>query len=103
MKVWEALADIDTAETVWFADNNPQQHGRRFLWVSVVDPAVIPTLDYDAIVIGSMSRQPIRKQLLSLGVRSDHILMPDVQATIEQIRDQLTVGLDDLSRHEVAG
>ncbi len=103
MKVWEALAEIDTAETVWFADNNPQQQGRQFLWVSVVDPALIPTLDYDAIVIGSMSRQPIVKQLRALGVRSEHILTPDVQSTIDQIRDQLIVGLSDLVRHEVAG
>ena len=103
MKVWEALADIDIAETAWFADNNPQQQGRTLLWADVIAaPNAILTRDVDAVVIGSMARQPIRLQLLELGVRPEQILTPDVQSGVEQIRDQLMVSLRDLTYREVA-
>ena len=89
MRVWEALAEIDAAEVTWFADNNPAQQGRALLWLDVIAPAQIATREYDVVVIGSMSRDPIRKQLLQLGVAPERILAPDVVNSTEHVRDQL--------------
>ena len=47
------------------------------------------TAEYDVVVIGSMSRDPIRKQLLQLGVAPERILTPDVVNSTEHVRDQL--------------
>lgn len=89
MRVWEALAEIDAAEVTWFADNNAAQQGRALLWVDVIAPAQIVNRDYDLVVIGSMSREPILKQLLQLGVARERILAPDVVTSTERVRDQL--------------
>ena len=89
MRVWEALAEIDGAEVVWFADNNAAQQGRALLWVDVIAPAQIVNRDYDVVVIGSMSRDPILKQLLQLGVARERIVAPDVVTSTERVRDQL--------------
>jgi hypothetical protein len=89
MRVWEALTEIDEADVVWFADNNVAQQGRTLLWVDVIAPAQIGNRDYDVVVIGSMSRDPIQKQLLQLGVAPERILTPDVVTSTERVRDQL--------------
>jgi hypothetical protein len=102
LKVWEALAEIDTVETAWFADNNAAQHGRALLWVDVIAPARVPECGVDAIVIGSMARQPIREQLLGLGIRDQRILTPDVQATVDEIRQQLALSLRRIAQERVA-
>ena len=93
MKVWEALADIDEAEAVWFADNNPARHGQRFLWLPVIAPAEIPWGTVQAIVVGSMSREPICRQLLALGIPRGHILTPDVTACVDVLRTELKTAL----------
>ena len=88
-KVWEALADIDDCAPIWFADNNVRQQGREFLWLPVIAPSDIPMCEPDVVVIGSMSRDPIRNQLLSSGVASVRILTPDVSAHVDDIRSEL--------------
>lgn len=93
MRVWEALAEIDAAEVAWFADNNPAQQGRALLWLDVIAPAQIVTRGYDVVVIGSMSRDPIRQQLLQLGVAPERILTPDVVSSTERVREQLAAML----------
>jgi len=96
MKVWEALADIDTGDAVWFADNNAAQQGKTFLWLDVIAPSAIAANRYDVIVIGSMSLDPIRRQLLNLGVRGRQILTPNVSATVPAIREELALALGAL-------
>ena len=49
---------------------------------------------FDAIVIGSMSRDAIARQLQGLGVPSDLILAPDVTAPVSRVREQLACALD---------
>lgn len=102
MKVWEAIADLDIADTAWFADNNPQQQGRKLLWVEVINPERIPSQPVDALVIGSMAREPIRAQLIALGVAPNRILTPDVQTSVDEIRMQLVSALETLPATEVA-
>jgi hypothetical protein len=89
MKVWEVLVEMDTADAVWFADNNRQQQGREILGLDVIAPADIPGRRYDAVVIGSMSREAIHEQLVRLGVPTGRILSPDVAGPIDQLRRQL--------------
>lgn len=93
MKVWEVLADMDSADAVWFADNNPQQQGRDLLGLDIIAPSDIPGRPVDAIVIGSMSRDPIRAQLLGLSVPASAILTPDVTASIADLQQQLAAAL----------
>jgi hypothetical protein len=93
MKVWEALAELDSASAVWFADNNPKQQGQQFLWLDVIAPSAIAAGSYDAIVIGSMSIDPIRKQLLGLGIPAQRLLTPNVTGTIAAIREELASSL----------
>lgn len=93
MRVWEALSDLDDASAVWFADNNPQQQGQQFLWLDVIAPAAIIPAAYDAIVIGSMSIEPIRRQLVGLGVPADRLLTPNVTGSIAAIREELAASL----------
>jgi hypothetical protein len=99
--VWEALIQMDEAHPAWFADNNPQQHGRTLLWLDVIPPARIPERRYDAVVIGSMSREPIRAQLLTLGVPAGHILTPEVAASTDHIQTQLTSALSSRTRPRI--
>jgi GT2 family glycosyltransferase len=94
MKVWEVLADSDSADAVWFADNNPQQQGGHLLGLDVIAPADIPGRSCDAIVVGSMSRDAIRQQLLGLSVPESAILTPDVTASIVELQRQLAAAID---------
>jgi len=96
MKVWEALADVETADIVWFADNNAAQQGRDLVGVRVIAPADIACAEYDAVVIGSMARASIREQLLELGVAPGRIMTPDVVGPIENIRRQVLAHLLEL-------
>jgi FlaA1/EpsC-like NDP-sugar epimerase len=100
-KVWEALADIDECEPIWFADNNVGQQGREFLWLPVIAPADIPMRETDVVVIGSMSRDPIRHQLVATGLPSVRILAPDVCAPVDDIRSELRRQLSSLTPREV--
>jgi hypothetical protein len=93
MKVWEVLATMDTADAAWFADNNARQQGTMILGLPVIAPADIPNSEVDVIVVGSMSRDPIRRQLLALGVQSDAILTPNVTAPLDELRRQITEAL----------
>ncbi|HEX5108980.1 MAG TPA: glycosyltransferase [Vicinamibacterales bacterium] len=102
MKVWEALADIDEADAVWFADNNQDQHGRALLWLEVIAPERIPAYRCDAVIIGSMSRDAICQQLRKLGVPHERILMPDVAGSVDRIREQITEALRQHVFKEVA-
>jgi hypothetical protein len=102
MKVWEAIAEIDEADAVWFADNNPQQHGRALLWLEVIAPDRIHAHSFDAIVIGSMSRDAIHQQLRRLGIPGERILAPDVSSPVDRIREQLADALAQRLFREVA-
>lgn len=95
MKVWEVLAGIDSADAVWFADNNPQQQGRDLLGLDVIAPSDIPGRAFDAIVIGSMSRDVIRRQLLDLSIPATAILTPDVTSSIADLRHGLATAIAD--------
>jgi len=102
MKVWEALAEIDEADAVWFADNNPQQCGRALLWLEVIAPDRIHAYPFDAIVIGSMSRDAIHQQLRQLGVPAERILTPDVAPPVDRIKEELADALAQRMFKEVA-
>jgi hypothetical protein len=93
MKVWEVLAGIDSADAVWFADNNPQQQGRDLLGLEVIAPSDIPGRAFDAVVIGSMSRDPIRKQLLDLSVPASAILTPEVTGSVADLHRDLAAAI----------
>jgi hypothetical protein len=89
VKVWEALTELDGVEPIWFADNDVRRQGGAFLWCPVIAPAAIPRHAADAIVVGTMSRDAVHQQLLTLGVPADRILGPDVSADVEDIRSEL--------------
>jgi hypothetical protein len=95
MKVWEVLAGLDSADAVWFADNNPQQQGRDLLGLEVIAPSEIAARPFDAVVIGSMSRDPIRRQLLDLAIPGSAILTPDVTASIADLQRDLAAAIAD--------
>jgi hypothetical protein len=98
MRVWEALSEIDGVEVAWFADNNPARQGQALLWLDVIAPSLIPARPVDAVVVGSMSREPIRQQLLALGVPHEQILTPDVVSSAERVAEQLEAMLLGLGR-----
>jgi len=102
LKVWEVLAELDTADAIWFADNNPQQHGRSILGLDVIAPAAIPHAPFDAIVIGSMARDAILEQLVSLGVPASRIIAADVVGPIQALQRQLALALDALNARVAA-
>jgi glycosyltransferase involved in cell wall biosynthesis len=93
MKVWEALTGVDDADAAWFADNDPARQGQRFLWLPVIAPSEIPAQTFDALVVGSMSRDPILRQLKALGIGQERIVTPDVTASPERIRHELEATL----------
>jgi hypothetical protein len=84
---------ISIADAVWFADNNPQQQGRDLLGLEVIAPSDIPGRPFDAVVIGSMSRDPIRRQLLDLSIPASAILTPDVIASIADLQRDLATAI----------
>ena len=102
LKVWEVVAELDTADAVWFADNNPQQHGRSILGLDVIAPGSIPATDVDAIVIGSMARDAICEQLLALGLPGDRIVTVDVAGPMQTLRDQVACAVGALPLREAA-
>jgi hypothetical protein len=102
MKVWEAIAELEDADVVWFADNSPQRQGQSLLWVDVIPPADIPSRRHDAVVVGSMSREPILKQLVGLGVPPGRILLPDVTDSPDTVRAQLASALRRLARETIS-
>jgi glycosyltransferase involved in cell wall biosynthesis len=89
MKVWEVLTGIESADAVWFADNNPQQQGRELLGLEIIAPTDIAARPFDAVVIGSMSRDPIRRQLLDLSIPAAAIIEPDVTSSITDLERAL--------------
>jgi hypothetical protein len=48
-----------------------------------------------------MSREPIRAQLLTLGVPAGHILTPEVAASTDHIQTQLTSALSSRTRPRI--
>jgi glycosyltransferase involved in cell wall biosynthesis len=97
LKVWEALADVDQVDVAWFADNDSRRQNQSLLWLPVIAPADMGSHPVDAVVIGSMSRDAILAQLLSLGVKPDRILTPDVTAPVDTVRDHLAGAIGRLS------
>ncbi len=102
MKVWEALADEDAADAVWFADNNPAQQGREILGLPVIAPQDISAHPFDAVIVASMSRDPICEQLRYIGVASDRILTPSVAGSIDDLRRDLARAFAPLASTEVS-
>jgi glycosyltransferase involved in cell wall biosynthesis len=102
MKVWEAIAEIDTADAVWFADNDAARQGSTFLWLDVIAPTAIAARGCDAVVVGSMSRDPIRRQLLELGIDAQRIVTPDVSPAPDRIRTELLQWLHGVRPQEVS-
>jgi SAM-dependent methyltransferase len=94
MRVWEAVSEIDLAEVAWFADNDAARQGQRLLWIEVLAPAAAMTRPVDAVVIGSMHLDPMRRQLLGLGVEECRIVMPRVGVSAAPLRDQLRQELE---------
>jgi hypothetical protein len=54
------------------------------------------------VVIGSMSRDPILRQLLGLGVPADRILLPDVTGSPDTVRTQLASALGRLATETIS-
>jgi hypothetical protein len=77
-RAWEAVARIDFAAVVWFADNDPARQGQRVIDIEVIAPRQIPNSNFDAIVVGSMSRDAIVAQLEALGVSVERVLTPSL-------------------------
>jgi SAM-dependent methyltransferase len=80
-RAWEAVARIDFAAVVWFADNDVARQGQRVLDLEIIAPDQIPLSTFDVIVVGSMSRGPIVAQLQALGIPNDRVLTPSLAST----------------------
>lgn len=88
-KVWEALMRFDSIEATWFSDNNAAKHGSEYLWLPVIAPDEIPIRTVDAVIVASMFRDEISKQLMELGLNPERIITPDVRLSVDSIHDDL--------------
>jgi FlaA1/EpsC-like NDP-sugar epimerase len=93
MRVWEALMGLDHIEPAWFCDNDVRKQGRPFLWLEVIPPAEIPRRLADYVIVASMYREPITRQLIGLGVPGERILTPSVTTNVDTIRRELASAL----------
>jgi glycosyltransferase involved in cell wall biosynthesis len=94
-RLLEAAALLD-CRIVWLADNNADLHGPTDLGTSVIPPEAIPGLAFDAVIVASAHRDPIRHQLLQLGIPPDRIVAPDVRRTDAELLDDLRRLLEPL-------
>lgn len=69
----EMLDSIDDIEIIAFADNNVSLWNKKVDEIIVISPSLIPTFEYDRIVIMSIYVCTIYDQLLSLGVDKEKI------------------------------
>ena len=67
------------------------------LWSDVISPAAIRSRSFDAIVVASVSRNPIRQQLRDLGVGGAQILAPEMTASTDRVRLELLALLGRLA------
>lgn len=95
MRVWDVLMGFERVEPVWFADNDARKHGQPFLWLDIVPPAEIPRRKVDYVIVASMYREPITRQLIELGVTADRILTPTVTSSLEVIAAELATTLQE--------
>jgi hypothetical protein len=65
------------------------------LGLEVIAPSDIAARPFDAVVIGSMSRDPIRRQLLDLAIPGLAIFTPDVTASIADLQRDLAAAIAD--------
>ncbi|NBC37132.1 hypothetical protein GTZ99_11240 [Novosphingobium sp. FSY-8] len=73
-----ALRDLlgilpQTAQVVALADNNAGLHGQEVLGFPVVAPADLPAMEFDLCVIAARAVDPIRAQLIGLGIAAERI------------------------------
>jgi SAM-dependent methyltransferase len=94
IRVWEALADGACARVTWFADNDASRQGQTLLGLDVITPDDVHAKGFDAIVIGSQSRDAIHDQLRRLGVERARVLTPDLEGRIEDIRAEIAAALN---------
>ena len=89
LKVWEALMSIDSAEPVWFADNDPERQGRILLWLDVISPGQIPVRPCEFVIVASMYRESICSQLIQLGIPEKMILTPTLSSGVPTVLAEL--------------
>lgn len=73
-----------TAELVGIGDNDAARHGDVVAGVAVVPAAQLPQLDFDALIITASAVDPVRRQLVELGVDPAKIvaLCPSASAAL---------------------
>ena len=82
-----SVAPDPLATPAWFVDNDPARRRRRVLNLDVIAPDEIMTRGFDAIIVGSMSRDAIVAQLHAIGAPSDRVLTPTLQPVDETCAD----------------
>jgi glycosyltransferase involved in cell wall biosynthesis/SAM-dependent methyltransferase len=97
MRVWEALLGGTCARVAWFADNAASRQGQTLLGLDIVAPGAVHAKGFDAIVIGSTSRDAILDQLQGLGVERARVLTPDLDRPVEDIREEIAAGLSAIN------
>jgi len=93
----------EDVEFVAIGDNDQARHGQSVGNVPVVPAADLATLDYDALVITTSSVDPVRAQLIALGVAPEKIvalcpsgsaeLVDQVNADIVRLNEGLGINL----------
>lgn len=81
-------------EIVAVADNDPTTHGKAFHCVPVVSPAGLPGLDFDCIVVTTVSgRAPVSAQLEAMGYERgrDFFLVGTYPVNLNTIRTFLSL------------
>ena len=73
----EKLDSLDDIEVIAFADNNASLWNKKVNGITVISPDLIQTFEYDKIMIMSIYVCAIYKQLLTLGVDEDRIIIWD--------------------------
>lgn len=98
------LANLDDAvQTVACLDNNSEKQGTIWNGIPVLAPEQVVALDYDYVVIASQFLEPIRDQLLGLGVRPEKILPMYPGHYSWLLRQDYRAALDRLYRKRYAG
>lgn len=88
-QVWKACAASGLASVEWFADNNPDVQGTKLGGVTVISPQSAKPRSVEYVIVGSMHREPIAKQLRELRFLKRQILTPDVLAGFESLQTEI--------------
>lgn len=91
--VREALRMLGGPEPSWFADNDAARHGTRWCESPVISPQVVLEHAVDKVVVGSIDRENIERQLAEIGVERSRIVSFNVRMPTADMVEELYAAL----------